>query len=233
MPSLKRNRRSSTTMPPSGRAAASVMSKPPSRFSKIPPGVGPPISQPRRLPFLSVSPSAKATSVPLSLAGADQGHRLDAAIGAHPLRPRRQGHGPGRRPEPFRGEGVAGDAVPALERDIGRALPRIAVDQRHAFGVALAIVAQRLAVGAEDRAEHRIGQALEPPSVIVERGPEPSAGIGDRQQRSSRGIDGQRRIAAEMARLGIEIEPGPEDQLAELLAVRIVAVEIDGDGGDA
>ena len=30
----------------------------------------------------------------------------------------------------------------------------------------------------------------------------------------------ERRIAAEMAGLGVEIEPGPEDQLAELLAAR-------------
>jgi hypothetical protein len=36
-------------------------------FKVIALGVGPPISQPRRLPFLSRSLSEKATSVPLSL----------------------------------------------------------------------------------------------------------------------------------------------------------------------
>ena len=41
-----------------------------------------------------------------------------------------------------------------------------------------------------------------------------------------------RGVAAEIAGLGEEIEPAPEDQLAELLALGILAIEIDGDGGD-
>ena len=63
-----------------------------------------------RLPLLSVSRSEKATSVPLRLAGADQGDRLDAAIW-RPCAWRR----PGGRSAPSadrscRREGIAHDA---------------------------------------------------------------------------------------------------------------------------
>ena len=219
-------------MPPSGSAAASVMSNPPMGFNRIVPGVGPPISQPSRLPFLSARPSAKARSVPLSLPA------LIMAIASMPrfatiaLAPAGSGTVPGRRSEAVGGKGIERDAVLALERDIGGAVARVAVDQGHAFGVAHRIVAQRLAVGAEHRAEHRIAQTFEPPPVIIESGPEPGAGIGDGEQRAAGRVERERRIAAEMAGLGVEIEPGPEDQLAELLAARIIAVEVDGDGGD-
>ena len=176
-------------MPPSGSAAASVMSKPPSRFSTISPGVGPPISQPRRLPFLSVRSLGEGHQRALELPGADHRHRLDAAIGGHALRRRRQGNRPGRRSEPVGGEGVARDPVLALERHVGGALLGVAVDQRHALGIAQGIVAERLAVGAEHGPEHDIAQALQLASVIVERRLEPGAGVGDRQQRMSGRID--------------------------------------------
>ena len=65
-PSLKRKRRSSTMMPPSGRDVASVTSKPPIRFRVMLPGAGPPMSQPCRLPAPLAVPSANATSVPFN-----------------------------------------------------------------------------------------------------------------------------------------------------------------------
>ncbi len=219
-------------MPPSGSAAASVMSKPASRFSAMVPGDGPPISQPVRLPPLSVSRSEKATSVPLRRPCADHGHRLDAAIGVHALRACRQGHRAARRTEFVGGEGIARDPMLALEGDIGRALLGVAVDQGHAFGVAVLVIEQRLPVSSEQRTEHDIAQALERAAVIVEIGPEPGPGVGDGEQAGAGRIERERRVAAEIARLGEQVEPAPEDQLAELLALGVLAVEVDRDGGD-
>ena len=207
-PSLKRNRRSSTTMPPSGREAASVTSKPPIRFSVMPPGAGPPISQPCRLPAPLASPSPKATSVPFNRPALMTVIASMPRLALERFRPARQSDGARRRSEPFGVEGIAHDPVLSLERKISGALSRGPFDHRHAFGVPLCFVAERLSVGPQDRAEHGILQAFQLPSVIVERRPEPAAGIGDGKKRPARGIDGESREAAEMSGLGVEIEPG-------------------------
>ena len=71
----------------------------------------------------------------------------------------------------------------ALEGNVGRAFRNVAGGKRDTFRVALGVGRKRLAVAAEDRADARIAQAFELPPVIVDIGPEPGAGVRDREQR--------------------------------------------------
>ena len=77
----------------------------------------------------------------------------------------------------------------ALERHIGRPLLGIAVQEADPFCVPLAILAQRLAVFAEDRADNSLVHGFELAAVIVERGSEPRPGIGNGQDLLPRGVD--------------------------------------------
>src|SRR5262245_47493117 len=69
-------------------------------------------------------------------------------------------------------------------------------------------------------------------SIVVDGRSEPSTGIRDGKTRHSGGIDDHLRIPAEEARIGEKIEPASVGELAELLVVGIVAIEIDGNGGN-
>ena len=190
------------------------------------------MSQPVRLPLLSGSRSEKATSRALEPALANHGNRLEAAIGVHRLGAGRKRHLAARRSEFLLGEGIAPDAVLALERHERSTLLGITVDERHAFRVAILIIGERLAVLAEQRPEHGIAQAFEHPPVIVEGCSEPGAGIRYGKERRSGGIEHHLRIAAEEARIGEEIETATIDELAKLLLVGMLAIEVDGNGGD-
>ena len=179
--------------------------------------MGPPISQPVRLPFLSVSLSEKATSVPLSRPGvitaiASMPRLAFIALGAGRKRNR-----PASADRIVGGEGIAKDAVLALEGDVGRALPGCH-RQGHAFRIAVLVVEQRLAVGAEERAEHRIAQAFQLPPVIVEVA---LSQVPASEMASSvvpDGIERERRVAAEVGGLGEEVEPAPKISLPNSFA---------------
>src|SRR5262245_28468858 len=69
-------------------------------------------------------------------------------------------------------------------------------------------------------------------SIVVDGRSEPSTGIRDGKERGSGGIDDHLRIAAEEARISEKIEPASIGQLAEFLVIGIVAIEVDGNGGD-
>src|SRR5262249_23204330 len=77
-----------------------------------------------------------------------------------------------------------------------------------------------------------VAQAFDLSPVIVDVGAEPGAGVRNSEQPFAAGVDDQPGIAAEILRLAEEIDAAPPDELAEVLPVRIVAVEIDRDGGD-
>jgi hypothetical protein len=84
---------------------------------------------------------------------------------------------------------------------------------------------ERLPVLAEDRADGRRAQAFDRPPLMFNSCPEPGSGIGDREQRIARGVDGERRVAAKIGGLAEQIDPATPDELAELFASRIVPVK--------
>src|SRR5262245_65211241 len=121
----------------------------------------------------------------------------------------------------------------ALEGDVSRALGGVTVDERQAFRVLLSVAGERLPFAAEDWSDARLAQAFELPPVIIDIGPEPGAGIGDGEQRLAGWAEDERRITAEERRLGVKIDPAAPDKLAEMLAIRILAAEVDGNGAKA
>jgi len=126
----------------------------------------------------------------------------------------------------LKSEGIAKDAVVALEGDVSDAGCRVALDQSHAFGVAEPVVADRLAVGSEDRANGGVTQAFYNATVIVELGAKPSPRIGDRQQGLAGGVECECRVATEMVAAGEQADAATEDQLVESLALGILTIEI-------
>ena len=105
----------------------------------------------------------------------------------------------------------------ALEGDIGGAFRGVAVEQRHAFRIALPIVGERLPVPAEDRADGRRAQAFDRPPVMFDSCPEPGSGTGDREQRIARGVDGERRVAAKVGGLAERLAPPRQTSLPNSL----------------
>jgi hypothetical protein len=104
----------------------------------------------------------------------------------------------------------------ALEGDIGGAFRGVAVEQRHAFRIALPIVGERLAFLAEERADGCRAQAFDRPSVMVDSCPKPGSGIGDCGQRIARGVDGERR-AAKVGGLAERLTPPRQTSLPNSL----------------